>query len=207
MPKTLRSKPLILGINGSPHDKGTVSTLLNAVLNAAKRAGADVQRLDLYKMKVSHEPGLYSVSPKLEVPKNMPKDDIAAAYPLIMKADGLVLASPCYWANMSGVMKDFIDHLTALENDGFKLQGKVAAFIAASKENEGGVEMAAMSMVTALAQMGVLIIPNGILWYPGKWLTAKKTDKSWAKTDAPLVGKHMVKMIKLLKKHPISWEE
>lgn len=64
---------------------------------------------------------------------------------------------------MSGVMKDFIDHLTALENDGFKLEGKVAAFIAATKENEGGVEMAVMSMVTALAQMGVLIPPNSIM--------------------------------------------
>ena len=109
---------------------------------------------------------------------------------------------------MSGIMKDFIDHLTALENDHFQLIGKIAAFIAASKENEGGLEMAVMSMVTALGQMGVLIPPNAIMWYPGSSGHIGATSegkKSWAMDDAPHVGRNMVRLINLLREHPIEW--
>ena len=87
------------------------------------------------------------------------------------------------------------------------MEEKIAGFVAAEKENEGGVEMAVMSMVTALAQMGVLIPPNSVLWYPGTWVTAEGKIESWAHHDAPKVGRNMVKLIKLLKKSPIDWGE
>jgi multimeric flavodoxin WrbA len=200
-------KPLIIGINGSPHMRGNVAGMMNLVLGGAKKAGAETKAIHLYKLKIKHEPGYYSEDPKKEIPKKMPKDDIVKLYPEITRADGFVLATPTYWANMSGIMKDFIDHLTALENDGFKLEGKVATFIAASKENEGGIEMAAMSMVAALAQMGVLIPPNAIMWHPGDWHTAKGAHHNWAKKWAPLAGKNMVKVINLLKENPIDWNK
>lgn len=200
-------KALILGINGSPHKEGIVAELLRLVLDSAREHGAETKTVNLYDLRIVHEPGFYSENAKKELPENMPPDDITALYPEIVRADGLVFATPVYWANMSGVMKDFIDHLTPLENDHFKLQGKIAAFIAASKENEGGVEMAVMSMVTAMAQMGVLIPPNAVMWYPGKWVTSEKSFESWAKEDAPIVGKNMVKLIELLKSNPIKWSD
>ena len=200
------NKPFILAINGSPHKEGNVAQLLDLVLGGAKEAGAETKRVNLYELTIVHEPGYYSEDPEKEVPKNMPKDGITALYPEILRADGLVLGTPTYWANMSGIMKDFLDHLTALENKGDDvLLGKMAAFVAASKENEGGVEMAAMSMVAALAQMGFLIPPNAIMWYPGEWTSAKETVESWARDDAPFVGKNMVELIQLLKTHPIAW--
>jgi multimeric flavodoxin WrbA len=198
--------PFILGVNGSPHREGIVGELLRAVLSGAEREGAETREVDLYALKIVHEPGYYSEDPQKETPEKMPKDDIVALYPDIRRADGLVLATPVYWANMSGVMKDFIDHLTALENKDFQLEGKVAACIAASKENEGGLEMAAMSMVTALIQMGVLFPPNAVLWYPGKWVTAEKEYPEWAKDDAPRVGRNMVRLVEVLRKNPIEWD-
>lgn len=200
-------KPFILAINGSPHAHGNVAGLLDAVLGGAQKAGAETRRVNLYDLEIVHEPGLYSEDPGKEVPENMPKDGITALYPEILRAGGLVLGTPTYWANMSGIMKDFVEHLTALENKGYRLRGKVAAFVAASKENEGGVEMAVMSMVAALTQMGVLIPPDAVMWYPGKWVTAERTVESWARNDAPAVGKNMVELIRLLKAHPIVWGE
>jgi multimeric flavodoxin WrbA len=195
----------ILGVNGSPHKEGVVCELLNLILRGAAEAGAKTKIIHLYDLNIIHEPGHYSQNPKKAIPAEMPLDGITELYPEILRADGLVFATPVYWANMSGVMKDFIDHLTPLENDGFQLEGKVAAFIAASKENEGGLEMAVMSMVTALAQMGVLIPPNSVMWYPGGWSTTNKKVNSWAKEDAPKVGRNMVKLIKILKKNKIEW--
>lgn len=192
--------PYIIGINGSPFRDGTTVKLLNAVLNGAKNAGAKTEILHLYELDIKPTPGNYSVSPKLETIKKMPKDGMQKIYKKLLKAEALVFATPTYWANMSGMMKTFIDRLTPLENDGFKLEGKLAAFIAVSKEGEGGAEMAAMSMVAALLQMGVMIPSNAVLWYPGKWVRADGVDESWAFSDAPKVGKAMVKLSKLLKK-------
>lgn len=192
--------PYIIGINGSPFREGTTVKLLSAVLNGAKRAGAKTEIIHLYELEIKPAPGNYSISPKLETIEKMPKDSMQKIYKKLLKAEALVFATPTYWANMSGAMKTFIDRLTPLENDGFKLQGKLAAFIAVSKEGEGGAEMAAMSMVTALLQMGVMIPPNGVLWYPGKWVTTDGVDEAWALSDAPKVGKNIVKISKLLKK-------
>jgi len=196
---------LILAVNGSPHDQGIVSELLSLVLQGAEKEGAETKTVDLYNLVTVREPGYYSEDAKKEVPEQMPKDDIVALYPEIMRADALVLGTPVYWANMSSAMKDFIEHLTALENSESPLEGKLAAFIAASKENEGGVEMAAISMVAALTQMGFLIPPNAVMWYPGRWITSKRTIESWAKHDAPNVGRTMVKLIRLLREKPIKW--
>ena len=67
--------------------------------------------------------------------------------------------------------------------------------------------MAAMSMVAALAQMGFLIPPNAVMWYPGTWMTSKNIIESWAKEDAPRVGRNMVTLIELLKQNPIRWSD
>lgn len=198
-------KPYILAINGSPHADGIVAELLKSVLDGAERAGAEVKIINLYSLDVEHAPGNYSQNPAREMPGMMPKDGITELYPEILRADGLVFGTPVYWANMSGIMKDFIDRLTPLENDGFQLEGKIAVCIAASKENEGGVEMAAMSMVVALTQMGFHIPPNSVLWYPGGWTTTHAAVESWAKEDAPKAGRNMVKLIELLNHNPIDW--
>ncbi len=198
-------KPFILGINGSPNKNGATRELLGRVLEGARTAGADTLIIDLYDLDIKSAPGNYSSNPAKEVVAEMPQDDLTPLYADIKRADGLVFATPTYWANMSGAMKNFIDRLTPLENDGFQLEGKVASFVAVSKENEGGVEMAVMSMVTALAQMGVLIPPNGVMWHPGSWTTTQKNSESWAQADAPKVGRNMVKLIELFRKNPIAW--
>lgn len=201
------STPLILGINGSPHKDGATRQLLSRVLDSAQEAGAKTEIIDLYDLKILHSPGPYSQDPAKEIPRNMPDDDMTALYPRIRQARGLVFATPTYWANMSGAMKDFIDRLTTLENDEFSLEGTLAACIAVSKENEGGLEMAAMSIVSALYQMGMHVIPNGVMWSPGTWHTAKGPVANWANKAAPIVGRNMVNLIPILDSSGIKWGE
>lgn|SRR3989338_6987187 len=86
-------KPLILGINGSPHKKGTTTNILKLVLKGAEKQGAKTKIVDLYELKIIHEPGYYNENPKKETQKIMPKDGIVLLYPEIIKANGLVLTS------------------------------------------------------------------------------------------------------------------
>lgn len=195
----------IIGINGSPYKDGGTVSLLEAVLNGARNAGVEVEIIHLYRLDIKPTPGLYSKDPALETPENMPDDDMKPLYQKILRADGIVFASPCYWGTMSAEMKKFIERLTPLTNTGMRLMGKVAAFVAHSKENAGGVEAAALDMAKCLLQMGVIITPYSVLWYPSNDPSARETEKSWAFSDAPRVGKNMVELITLLKEHPIRW--
>ena len=183
-------KPFIIGVNGSPHADGIVVELLDLALEGAKEFDAEVKRLDLYSLNIKPTPGNFSRDPATEVVAAMPDDDMKALYADIARADGLVFATPVYWMNMSAVMKNFIERLTPLE---VEMEGKLAAFISASKENHGGGESAAMAMATALLQMGCMVPPNGVIWHPaGTW------HEDWPRIDATRVGKTMVNIIKLL---------
>lgn len=194
-----------LGVNGSPHKDGIVCEILQSLLDAAADEGAEIQIIHLYDLSIRHAPGNFSKDPATEIVSLMPDDDMKKLYPLLEQADGIVFASPCYWANMSGAMKDFIDRLTALENENFALQRKVAACIAASRINEGGVATAALMMVMAITQMGMYMPPNGIMWYPGDWHKARETVKDFSKVDAPNVGRNMVRMIHALAEPDFVW--
>jgi len=185
---------LILGVNGSPHPAGATAKLLNAVLEGARFAGGETEVLNLYDLRINPTEGLYSINPNLETVANMPDDDMKALYKKIQRAAGIVFATPNYWALMSGPMKTFIDRLTPLENE-YKLTGKIAAFIAVSKENQGGTEFAAISMLIPIVQMGFIIPPFSVLWYPSDAQQAQGTKETcWAFNDAPFVGRNMVKL-------------
>lgn len=184
--------PYILGINGSPHADGTVVRLLHAVLEGAQAAGGETEVIHLYHLRISPTPGLYSKDPALETVANMPDDDMKSLYEKILRASGIVFATPNYWALMSGLMKTFIDRLTPLENE-YKLTGKIAAFISASKKNHGGTEFAAMSMLIPIIQMGFIVPPFSVLWYPsGVQQAGGAEETQWAFSDAPYVGRNMV---------------
>src|SRR3989344_4621445 len=157
----------VLAFSGSPHSDGVVESLIEKVLEGAREADAETEMVHLYGLHIEPAPGHYSIDPTKEVIENMPRDDMMPLYAKIAQADVLVFGTPVYWANMSGVMKNFIDRLTPIENDGFSICGKVAICIAASKENEGGLELAALNIVSAVTQMGALIPPGGVLWAPG----------------------------------------
>jgi multimeric flavodoxin WrbA len=188
-------KPYIMGINGSPAQTGIVASLLDSALQAAKNVGAEIRVINLYDLKIEPNATEYSLA-------KQPADDMKQLYPEILRADGMIFATPVYWANMSSAMKLFLERLSPLENERFsEMKGKVAMFISASMENEGGLEMATMSMVTAVLQMGFLVMPEGAMWHPATWNTEQGKVASFAETDAPKVGKEMVELCRILKEH------
>lgn len=125
-------------------------------------------------------------------------------YPLVMHASGMVFASPSYWGTMTAETKKFIERLTPLTNND-QLMGKVAACIGFSKENQGGIDNVALDIARCLLQMGFIFLPYSILWAPGGDVSANAVEPAWAFSDAPHVGKDMVRYITLLQKHPIPW--
>jgi multimeric flavodoxin WrbA len=96
----------VLGISGSPHRHGNTETLLDAFLEGAKDAGADVEKVVLRELSYSacrgcnacHKQGVCVV-----------KDDLTKVFEQILEADVLALASPIYSMGITAEMKGLID--------------------------------------------------------------------------------------------------
>lgn len=190
-------KSLILGINGSPRKTGRTVKLIQMILSSAKKVSGEVKLVHLVDYGIKPCLGCYSIEPKKCVYPCRIKDGMQKLYPLLEKADAVVLGSPVYWFNMSGLMKNFIDRLCCVENNGFLYQGKVAA-LAVSRE-DGGEMMALMSMAAALNHMGFVLLPYAI-YSPGK-----EAGKDWVLETAEFIGKKLVEVSSSLRK--LNWKD
>lgn len=115
----------ILGINGSHRVGKSTSTLLKKALASAQECGADVDIVELAQVDINYCIGcntcLRSSSCALH-------DDMDGLYSKMCNADGIVLASPNYFANVSARMKCFIDRtrpLHMVENKGSRRGGYI----------------------------------------------------------------------------------
>jgi multimeric flavodoxin WrbA len=112
----------ILVLKGSPRENGNSNTLAEQLEMGAKKAGAEVESRMLHNMDirpcdacdVCQETGVCII-----------KDDMQKIYPLLEKADAIVIASPIYWFTISAQAKLCIDRWYALETpQGNGLHGK-----------------------------------------------------------------------------------
>ena len=112
----------VLVLKSSPRQNGNSNTLAEQVAAGAKEAGAEVESLMLHEMDirpcdacdVCQETGVCIV-----------KDDMQKVYPLLEKADAIVIASPVYWFTISAQAKLCIDRWYALQgSEGSALRGK-----------------------------------------------------------------------------------
>ncbi len=155
---------LILGISGSPHKKGKVTLLLNSVLEKAKELGAEIEIIFLVDYPISHCMGCYSKN-RLECNPQVFKGMFPTLYDKILKADGIVFGTPVYWFAPSGLMKNFIDLLTSLDNIEPLLAGKVVSCVVSCEED--GAISTASSIIIPLNLMGAIIPPYSITYISG----------------------------------------
>ncbi|HOI13896.1 MAG TPA: flavodoxin family protein [Methanoculleus sp.] len=96
----------VLGISGSPRRHGNTETLLDAVLEGASEAGAQIEKIVLRPLEyascqgcnVCHKTGICVI-----------KDDLTEVFEKIGDADVIVLASPIYSMGITAEAKGLID--------------------------------------------------------------------------------------------------
>ena len=101
----------VVAINGSP--KGQASNthiMVSAFLKGAQAAGAKTENILLAEKEIQHCKGCFACW--LSTPGQcVIKDDMADILARCAGADVLVLATPLYFDNISGMLKDFMDRL------------------------------------------------------------------------------------------------
>jgi len=99
----------ILGINGSPRgSKSQTLRLVQAVLDGARSAGADVEVVDVCKLHIEYCNGCTVCYERGECVKD---DDFAALYEKMCESDGIVLGSPNYIDSVTAQIKTMLDRM------------------------------------------------------------------------------------------------
>lgn len=104
----------VLAINSSPNmNKGNTDMLLTPFIEGMTGAGAEVELLYTKKLKINPCQGEYACVMKTPG-KCFQNDDMQMLIPKLGEADIWVFASPVYWENIPGPMKNLIDRTVPL---------------------------------------------------------------------------------------------
>lgn len=151
------NKVKILGIGGSPRNKGNTDILLDYFLMGAESEGADTKKVLLRNYSI--EPCIGCEACRKAGTCIQFHDGMGSLYPEIEKSKGIILGSPTYNYNITAPMKAFIDRLYPYYNFSYerpgpyssKLEGqgrKALVFTVCEQEktDEMGFALAALTM-------------------------------------------------------------
>lgn len=101
-----KRQPLIVGIQGSPRREGNTALLLDAALQGAAEAGANVLRFELNDLNIKP---CQACGACYNTGKCVIRDDMDLLYEAFEIMDSMVLASPVYFGGVTAQVKAMID--------------------------------------------------------------------------------------------------
>jgi multimeric flavodoxin WrbA len=142
-----REQPHVVAVIGSPRPHGNTATLVDAALEELERRGCRCTRIMLGQLRIAACNGHVNCD-KLEACPH--DDDAASVLDAVYAADGLVLASPVYYDNVSGQMKTFMDRNVFRYYQDEWLRARVVGLIAVAMESGLDETLDAMRRFVAL---------------------------------------------------------
>ncbi len=141
------SRPKVVAVIGSPRRRGNTATLVDAALEELERGGCDCARIVLADRRIEFCSG-HVFCGERACPHD---DDMAGILEQVYAADGLLLATPIYYENVSGQMKTFMDRNATRYYHEEWLAPKVVGLIAVAGESDAEDTLAAMRRFVALS--------------------------------------------------------
>lgn len=123
----------VIGIVGSPRKENTYKLVEAALEAVMEEEEVEAELIPLSDLNIKHCDGCLSCKETLKCGID---DDMQGLYPKLTEADVLIIGTPTYFWNVSGLLKDFIDRSHALY-ESKALRGKtVAAITVADKSGQ-----------------------------------------------------------------------
>ena len=103
----------ILAINGSPRKNANTATLLKNALKGATAQGAETELIHLYDLNYKGCVSCFACKLKSgkSYGKCAHKDDLQPLLEKLRGVDAILLGSPIYFGNITGMMRSFIERL------------------------------------------------------------------------------------------------
>lgn len=167
---------MIVGVSGSPR-KGATSMAMQICLAAAAQVpGVETVFVDLAGKQVNCCMGcdLCAMSKEPHCPAF--QDDFTDEHlDLYAKADGIILASPVYLMNATGLIANFMSRMRAVNrlsrNGAFSM--RVGGSIAVGGMRNGGQDLVIASLNAMLQTSQNLIVGGGVHYYNGAAIWSK----------------------------------
>jgi putative NADPH-quinone reductase len=99
----------ITAIEATNRRKGNTVNLCKKILDGAGRDRHETQILNLYDYNIRNCIGCWKCVGSNQC---ILKDDFAKLYEEVRSSDCIIIGTPCYWSNVPGVLKTFIDRHT-----------------------------------------------------------------------------------------------
>lgn len=155
----------VVAINGSPRPKGNTYQLISTIFEELEKENIETELIQLGGKPVRGCTGCRQCGKNLNQKCIMEDDPINECIAKMAEADGIILGSPVYFANVTTEMKALIDRAGVVSRaNGFLLKNKVGASIVALRR--GGAVHAFNSMNFMLLANQV-ILPGSVYWNMG----------------------------------------
>ena len=157
----------LLGISGSRVKEGNTIALLDESLNYARQQHAvETETISLAGKNIAAcNHCNWCVRNQTEDRYCTLDDDMSALYPAVLKADGIVLATPVHFGRLSGIMADFIDRTRAfVHGKTYKLplRNKIGGAMALAFFRGGGIETTLSSLNLFFYVQHMLVASSGL---------------------------------------------
>lgn len=146
----------ILFITSSWRKKSNSACLAAHAAEGAKKNGHEVTTVDIARLNIGPCRGCLACQ-KSKSGRCAHQDGMNQFYPLLEEADVIIFASPVYWFNLCGQIKQFIDRCYALaikqSPDGASCFGKKKIGVVLAYEGEDPFDAGAINAIRSVQDM------------------------------------------------------
>jgi multimeric flavodoxin WrbA len=152
----------VVGINGSPRKKGNTAILINRVFGELEQEGIETEFVQLGGRPIRGCLSCYKCFQNKDCRCANDKDVLNEILAKMVEADGILLASPTYFSNMTAEMKALIDRcgLVSSANGGLFVR-KVGASVAVARRAGAVTTFDALNHFLLYNQM---VVPGSCYW-------------------------------------------
>jgi len=155
----------VVAFNGSARKNGNTTILIRRVLVELDKEGIETELVQMSGMKVRGCIACYKCFENKDRRCAVKNDDINACIEKMDSADGVILGSPTYFANVSSEMKALIDRagMTGIANDRMYKRKVGAAVVAVRRAGATNV----FDALNRFFGIEGMIVPGSIYWNLG----------------------------------------
>jgi multimeric flavodoxin WrbA len=185
----------VIAFNGSPRKNGNTAMLINRVFEELEKEGIETEMIQLGGRDIK---GCLACLKCYEAADNTcaRKDDILnGCFQKMLAADGIIIGSPTYFANVSSETKAFIDRagMLAIAN-GYALKRKVGAAVVAVRRAGATNTFDAINKFFFINQ---LIVPGSVYWNLGVGMEKEEVrDDEEGLNTMKVLGENMAWLLK-----------
>ena len=155
----------VVAFNGSARKNGNTAILVNHVFQELQKQGIETELVQLAGKKIHGCIACYKCFENKDQRCSVTHDVLNSCIEKMIRADGIILASPTYFANISTELKALIDRsgMTSIANGGM-FKRKVGAAVVAVRR---GGSIHAFNAINHFFFIGQMIVPGSNYWNMG----------------------------------------